>query len=75
MLKLRAWEARLQSGDKLFIAWMLLDDDRNDPFVREREEESGDRGSTHARADQLAGPFPAGPLPRLIDGERIFSRH
>jgi hypothetical protein len=36
MLKLRAREARLQSGDKLFIAWMLLDEDRDDPLVRER---------------------------------------
>ncbi len=33
MLKLRGWEARLQSGDKLFVAWMLLDEDRDDSLV------------------------------------------
>ena len=72
MPQLGARESYSQSFDKLFIARMLLDEDRDDPLVGRRDQDGGDGCLTQAVADQLAGRLP--PF-RLTHDERVFSSH
>ena len=74
MPQLSAGKARSQSGDKPFITWMLLDEDRDNPLVGGSDQDGGDGRSTKAVPNHLAGrlrPFP----PVRLTGAQVFWPH